>query len=223
MLAMAFTLPITEAQLPLHRDADPPRSLRRVAPRRPSPAHRRRVQATSATRRVRHRQRGTVGFAGVSIAIAATVASARSSATVKQVAPSTRHRSSAPTPLRRSDRRPRSLVSVAPSVSAAPGQTVPTTPPPTAPPTTVLQDVPYFAVGESVMLGAKPVLDARGIKTVAEVSKGPTWELEQLRLAKTTVPLHSRRRHPTRHQRHGDPSRSTKTCSPRLPTSRVWW
>jgi hypothetical protein len=29
------------------------------------------------------------------------------------------------------------------------------------------------------------VLDARGIKTVAEVSKGPTWELEQLQLAKT--------------------------------------
>jgi hypothetical protein len=49
----------------------------------------------------------------------------------------------------------------------------------------VLQDIPIFAVGESVMLGAKPVLDARGIKTVAEVSKGPNWELEQLQLAKT--------------------------------------
>jgi peptidoglycan/LPS O-acetylase OafA/YrhL len=60
-----------------------------------------------------------------------------------------------------------------------------TIPPSTIPPTTVLIDKPYFAVGESVMLGAKPVLDARGITTVAEVSKGPDWELEQLRLAKT--------------------------------------
>jgi hypothetical protein len=54
-----------------------------------------------------------------------------------------------------------------------------------APTTTVLQNIPYFAVGESVMLGAKPVLEARGIKTAAEVSKGPTWELEQLRAAKS--------------------------------------
>ncbi len=68
-----------------------------------------------------------------------------------------------------------------PAASVAPA----TTPPPTAPPTTVLQDIPLFAVGESVMLGAKPVLDARGFKTAAEVSKGPEWELEQLQLAKT--------------------------------------
>jgi hypothetical protein len=46
-------------------------------------------------------------------------------------------------------------------------------------------DLPYFAVGESVMLGAKPDLDAKGIATVAEVSKGPDWTLQQLQLAKT--------------------------------------
>jgi peptidoglycan/LPS O-acetylase OafA/YrhL len=68
------------------------------------------------------------------------------------------------------------------AVVVAPQQT---TIPPTAPPTTVLQDLPYFAVGESVMLGAKPTMEARGIKTVAEVSKGPDWELQQLQLAKT--------------------------------------
>ncbi|MEY2580511.1 MAG: hypothetical protein QOE09_360 [Ilumatobacteraceae bacterium] len=63
---------------------------------------------------------------------------------------------------------------------------VPTTiPPSTAPPTTVLQDIPILALGESVMLGAKPVLEDRGIRTYAEVSKGPEWELEQLHLAKT--------------------------------------
>ena len=32
---------------------------------------------------------------------------------------------------------------------------------------------------------AKPVLDARGITTVAEVSMGPDWELQQIQLAKT--------------------------------------
>jgi hypothetical protein len=77
---------------------------------------------------------------------------------------------------------------VAPSPTAAPGQVAPapTVPPPsTAPPTTVLQDIPILALGESVMLGAKPVLEDRGIKTFAEVSKGPEWELEQLNLAKT--------------------------------------
>ena len=49
----------------------------------------------------------------------------------------------------------------------------------------MLQDIPLFAVGESVMLGAKPVLDARGFKTAAEVSMGPEWELQQLQLAKS--------------------------------------
>ncbi len=73
-------------------------------------------------------------------------------------------------------------VAAGPAPTAAADQTVP---PSTAPPTTVLIDKPYVAFGESVMLGAKPVLDARGITTVAEVSKGPEWELEQLQLAKT--------------------------------------
>ena len=71
---------------------------------------------------------------------------------------------------------------VAPAPTAAVEQTVP---PSTAPPTTVLQDIPILALGESVMLGAAPVLEQRGIKTIAEVSKGPDWELEQLNLAKT--------------------------------------
>jgi peptidoglycan/LPS O-acetylase OafA/YrhL len=76
--------------------------------------------------------------------------------------------------------------SVNPAPSVASDETVP---PSTAPPTTVLIDKPYFAVGESVMLGAKPVLDARGITTVAEVSMGPEWELQQLQLAKTKYRL----------------------------------
>ena len=94
---------------------------------------------------------------------------------------------------RRRIRRPRSSHHHAPAVGRSRRLTVarvrPTIPPSTAPPTTVLIDKPYFAVGESVMLGAKPVLDARGITTVAEVSKGPEWELEQLRLAKTKYRL----------------------------------
>lgn len=55
-------------------------------------------------------------------------------------------------------------------------------PVPTMPPFTAgtLQNVPYVAFGESMMLGAKPMLDAHGVTTYAEVSKGPTWELEQL-------------------------------------------
>ncbi len=51
--------------------------------------------------------------------------------------------------------------------------------------TVALQDTAYVALGESVMLGAKPMLDPRGIRTFAEVSKGPTWELDQLRFIKT--------------------------------------
>jgi hypothetical protein len=54
---------------------------------------------------------------------------------------------------------------------------------PTPVPTPV--DLSYFAVGESVMLGAEPDLDAHGVTTVAEVSKGPDWTLQQLQLAKT--------------------------------------
>jgi hypothetical protein len=46
-------------------------------------------------------------------------------------------------------------------------------------------DLPYFAIGESVMLGAKPNLEQRGITTIADVTQGPSWEVEQLQLAKT--------------------------------------
>jgi hypothetical protein len=52
--------------------------------------------------------------------------------------------------------------------------------------TVPLGDVPYLAVGESVMLGAKPLLEAHGITTVAEVSKEAAWTIEQLQLAKAT-------------------------------------
>jgi peptidoglycan/LPS O-acetylase OafA/YrhL len=78
-------------------------------------------------------------------------------------------------------------ISLNPAVTVAPGQTAPPTTSTTIPATTttILQDQGYVAFGESVMLGAKPLLDARGILTFAEVSKGPTWELEQLQLAKT--------------------------------------
>jgi hypothetical protein len=52
-------------------------------------------------------------------------------------------------------------------------------------PTVPLVDLPYLAVGESVMLGAKPNLDAAGITTVAEISKGAGWEIQQLQLARS--------------------------------------
>ncbi len=118
-----------------------------------------------------------VGFAGVSIAMADnrcvgqiecdSEAGRAVDATLPSLEPST------------TNAQP---VVVDPLETVAPGQTVP---PSTAPPTTVLQDLPYFAVGESVMLGAKPTMEARGIRTVAEVSMGPDWELEQLQIAKT--------------------------------------
>lgn len=47
-------------------------------------------------------------------------------------------------------------------------------------------DVPVVAFGESVMLGAAPELTARGVKTIAEVSKGPSWMLDQLQQAKAS-------------------------------------
>ncbi|MGZ4673038.1 MAG: hypothetical protein ACXV8K_10300 [Ilumatobacteraceae bacterium] len=64
------------------------------------------------------------------------------------------------------------------STESSSGDTLP------VPATVALQNVPYVALGESVMLGAKPMLDARGILTFAEVAKGPSWELDQLQLAK---------------------------------------
>ena len=75
-----------------------------------------------------------------------------------------------------------------------------------------------MAIGESVMLGAKPVLDARGITTVAEVSKGPDWELQQLQLAKTKYRLITKAS--SSNWARTAPSRaiSTKRCSIRSAT-----
>jgi hypothetical protein len=123
-----------------------------------------------------------IGFAGVSIAMAdnqcvGVVDCSRASAALPVVPPPIE--TAAPVNL------PVSAVAtnVAP---AAVAETVPTQPPTsTAPPTTVLIDKPYIAFGESVMLGAKATLDARGITTVAEVSAGPAWMLDQIKAAKS--------------------------------------
>ncbi len=182
--AMALTLPITEAS---YRYIETPIRQGRLGEwlrgdRRPRTA--------SAYKR-RQRVAGfgivsaaLVGFAGVSIAMADnqcvgqiecdSAAGRAVDSTTSSVEPST----TVTQPV---------VVDPAATLAVAPAPT--TVPPSTAPPTTVLIDKPYFAVGESVMLGAKPVLDARGITTVAEVSKGPDWELEQLRLAKTKYRL----------------------------------
>jgi peptidoglycan/LPS O-acetylase OafA/YrhL len=182
LIAMAITLPVTEAS---YRYIETPIRQGRFGEwlrgdRRPR---------TAAAYKRRQRFAGVgiasaalVGFAGVSIAMAsnqcvgqiecdneagravdATVPTAAESVTV----PST------------------TIEQVVAGPVVAPTATNQTIPPSTAPPTTVLIDKPYFAVGESVMLGAKPVLDARGITTVAEVSMGPDWELQQIQLAKT--------------------------------------
>ncbi len=60
------------------------------------------------------------------------------------------------------------------SLSTETSSTYPTVPP---------VDVPYFAVGETVMLGDKQVLESHGIKTVAEIAEGAAWEIDQLHLA----------------------------------------
>jgi hypothetical protein len=49
-----------------------------------------------------------------------------------------------------------------------------------------LADVPYVAVGETVMLGAKPILEDSGIRTFAEVSKSASWEIDELRMARSS-------------------------------------
>ena len=182
VIAMAITLPVTEAS---YRYIETPIRQGRFGEwlrgdRRPR---------TAAAYKRRQRFAGVgiasaalVGFAGVSIAMAgnqcvgqiecdneagrAVDATVPTAATV--TVPSTT-----------------TIEQVVAGPVAAPTATTQTIPPSTAPPTTVLIDKPYFAVGESVMLGAKPVLDARGITTVAEVSMGPDWELQQIQLAKT--------------------------------------
>ncbi len=180
LLAMAITLPITEASF---RYIETPIRQGRLGEwlrgdRRPRTAvaykRRQRVAGFGIV------SAALVGFAGVSIAMADNQcvgqvecdSQAGRSVVVNEVA------TDAPATVQ---------PSIASSVAASvvPGQTVPPPPPSTAPPTTVLQDIPILALGESVMLGAAQVLEARGIKTIAEVSKGPDWELQQLNIAKT--------------------------------------
>jgi len=181
LVAMAITLPITEAS---YRYIETPIRQGRLGEwlhghRRPRTAlaYKRRQRLTA----VGVASAALVGFAGVSIAMA-------SNQCVGQIECDSQAGRAIDATTLPADLLPTTVsqpLVVAPIPTAAPGQTVPPPPPSTAPPTTVLQDKPYFAVGESVMLGAKPVLDARGITTVAEVSKGPDWELQQLQLAKT--------------------------------------
>jgi hypothetical protein len=127
-----------------------------------------------------------VGFAGVSIAMATNqcVGQIECDSVAGRSVGSTLPLDAAVPTATAAAAAPAQPTAVAPSPTVVPGQT--TLPPPsTAPPTTILQDIPILALGESVMLGAKPVLEDRGIRTFAEVSKGPEWELEQLNLAKT--------------------------------------
>jgi hypothetical protein len=184
LIAIAITLPVTEAS---YRYIETPIRQGRFGEwlrgeRRPR---------TAAAYKKRQRLAGIgiasaalVGFAGVSIAMA-------DNQCVGQIECDSAIARAIDSPLPTDAVVPTSLptqVSAAPgpTVALAPGQTAaPEAPTTTAEPTTtVLQDKPYFAIGESVMLGAKPVLDARGITTVAEVSKSASWEIEQLQLAK---------------------------------------
>jgi hypothetical protein len=182
--AMAFTLPITEAS---YRFIETPIRQGRLGEwmrgdRRPR---------TAAAYKRRQRLAGfgiasaaLVGFAGVSIAMA-------NNQCVGQIECDSQAARgpvlTAPAVTDTASIASSAVISSDPAVTVAPGQTAAPTTSTTIPATTttILQDQGYVAFGESVMLGAKPLLDARGILTFAEVSKGPTWELEQLQLAKT--------------------------------------
>ncbi|MBK5332897.1 MAG: acyltransferase [Ilumatobacteraceae bacterium] len=181
LLAMAITLPVTEAS---YRYIETPIRKGRFGEwlrgdRRPR---------TAAAYKRRQRFAGVgiasaalVGFAGVSIAMA-------SNQCVGQIECDSQAGRAIDATVPAADSLPvpsTTIEQVVAGPGVAPTATNQTIPPSTAPPTTVLIDKPYFAVGESVMLGAKPVLDARGITTVAEVSMGPDWELQQIQLAKT--------------------------------------
>ncbi len=176
-------------QLPLHRDADPPGPARRMAARRSPSTHRCGIQATPAPRR------GSASSAprwsaspGSASPWPTTSVSARSSATARPVDESMRtSRSTTVTPtiaparphlVGRRRRRTRRL--------GRRGRST-TVPPSTAPPTTVLQDIPTSRSASRSCSAPSPCSTPAGIKTVAEVSKGPTWELEQLQLAKTST------------------------------------
>ncbi len=180
VLAMAITLPITEASF---RYIETPIRQGRLGEwlrgdRRPRTAaayqRRQRIAAFGIV------SAALVGFAGVSIAMADNrcVGQVECDSEVGRSVVVNVAATDAPETVQPS-------ISATIAASVAPGQTVPPPPPSTEPPTTVLQDIPILALGESVMLGAAQVLEARGIKTIAEVSKGPDWELEQLNIAKT--------------------------------------
>ncbi|MGZ6993142.1 MAG: acyltransferase family protein, partial [Ilumatobacteraceae bacterium] len=185
--AMAITLPVTEAS---YRFIETPIRQGRLGEwmrgdRRPR---------TAAAYKRRQRLAGfgiasaaLVGFAGVSIAMANNQCVGQIECDSQAAKGSVLTAPPATDPASIASSASSATVSLAPGATVAPGQT---TLPPTsttipATTTTILQDQGYVAFGESVMLGAKPLLDARGILTFAEVSKGPTWELEQLQLAKT--------------------------------------
>jgi len=161
---MSLTLPITEAS---YRFVETPIRQGRLGEwlrgdRRPR---------TAAAYKRRHRfatfgvvSAALVGFAGVSIAMA-------DNRCVGQIeCDSEAGRAIDPTlPPDESIEQPSTtLLSPGPTVALAPNQTVP---PSTAPPTTVLQDIPLFAVGESVMLGAKSQLEAEGFFVDAAESR----------------------------------------------------
>jgi hypothetical protein len=70
------------------------------------------------------------------------------------------------------------------SDAVAPQQTAAPTTQSTTTTLAVLQDKPVVAFGESVMLGAAPIMESRGIRTYAEVSAGPAKEIEWFVAAK---------------------------------------
>jgi peptidoglycan/LPS O-acetylase OafA/YrhL len=178
VLAMVLTVPITEAS---YRFIETPIRQGRLGEwlrgdRRPrtASAHKRRRRTTM----IGIFSAALLGFAGVSIAMADDLCvgqiecASQAGRALDNTLPPPPQSAAAAAP-----------VPVAPAVTT-PGQTAPpTTVAETT--TTVLQDLPYLAVGESVMLGAKPTMDAHGLHTIAEVSKSAAWEIEQIKAAKS--------------------------------------
>jgi peptidoglycan/LPS O-acetylase OafA/YrhL len=76
---------------------------------------------------------------------------------------------------------PVTATSIAPETTAVGQTAVPTTLAPTALPSTLGPEVPYFAIGESVMLGARRNLEEAGIRTEAAENRGPDGALKALR------------------------------------------
>jgi len=185
ILAMVLTLPITEAS---YRYIETPIRQGRFGEwlrgdRRPR---------TAAAYKRRQRLAGLgivsaalIGFAGVSIAmsnnrcVGQVECDIQENRAIGETLPAgTDAPTFAPTTAGEVVVQPSGAAVVAQQTTAAPTTQATTT---TLP---VLQDKPVIAFGESVMLGAKKNLEARGISTFAEESKGPTWELEQFQQAK---------------------------------------